>query len=513
MIEISSGAGVQQKVLRSVLRAQSGSSLFAQLGLRRLSGFKDFEGLYQGFCRAVPVQGPKVFMDSLAKMLPQSSMQPLQVLQYPNLLLKGRLLAACNWHGVPLPLAKQALADHVGVERMIRKSLAAQGVNLKGGGFFYLFEQEEARKRGGGDELPVPLVGWHELCEGQRWFWEKNNFKPLCAGLPQGGSRWQWFNAMFDQLKTFGRNVEILVTHPKTLIDFGLYVSQQNGRFVPLRELMPNLKVLALNHYDIGLQRTEMGYLLAGLPNVRWMQWLYNPAGVQAWQGDINIRQRLEVLLDGQTFYEFVPAEDIDPQGRLARGHSRFHAGQVEMGREYCLVVSSVSGLLGVSTGMIMKVMSVDPLQLIAKGPVLKLNGLTENLREDAVVEALGNINSALAGHGVFIRDGLFGHIIADRQPVWVLEVSRPLAELNNGVLESIAKRLHAELDLRCEPYRKAYRAAAFKTPKVHFVPMGTFAAAFTSLPEFTQFDHSADASQCKKVLAAAWDTRVCEAV
>lgn len=504
MIQLPVGGEKQQAVLRKILRAQAESSLFAQLGLKRLVGFKEFEPLYQGFCRAVPVQGPKIFMDSLAKMLPQSNLQPLQVLQNANLLMKGRPMAACSWRGVSLPVTKHALRDHVRVERLVKKNLAAQGVSLHGGEIFYLFEQEEVRRRGGGEELPVPLRGWHEMCEGQRWFWEKNSIKPDCGGLPQGGSRWQWFNAMLDQFKAYGKQVEILVTHPKTLIDFCLYVSQQNGRFVPLRELVPNLKVLALNHFDISIQRTEMGYLLAGLPNVRWMQWLYNPAGVQAWQGDINIRQRMEVLVDGQTFYEFIPLEDMDAMGRLVRGYSRFHAGQVEIGREYHVVVSTLSGLLGVSTGMIMKVMSTEPLQLIAKGPNVLLHGLNENLREDAVVEALGNINSALAGHGVFVRDALFGHVVADRQPVWVLEVSRPLAELNNGILESMAKRLHAELDLRCEPYRKSYRAAFFKAPKVSFVPMGTFAAAFTTVQEFTQFDHSPDAAVCKRVLAAA---------
>jgi hypothetical protein len=345
------------------------------------------------------------------------------------------------------------------------------------------------------------------------FFWNKRRALPHAANLPKGGSRWQWFNAMQDVLKASGASVDVLVTNPRTLIDFGLYVSQQAGRFVPLKDLLPNLKVLALNHYEIGLQRTELGYLLAGLPNLRWMQWIYQPSGLEMWQDDVNIRQRLTMQTDGQVFYEFIPVEDIDAAGRFARTYRRFYTAQLEIGHEYCVVVNTQAGLLGVSTGMIVKVLNTEPLQVLAKGPVVRLNGLGEGLREDSLLEALANINSALTGQGVFVREALLGHHVAERQPMWVLELSRPLGELNEAVLDSVAKRIHAELDLRAAAYRTAYRGAVFKPPQVHFVPMGTFAAAFTSTPEFSQFDHSPDAALCKRVLAAAWETRMCEAV
>lgn len=510
----------QQVLLRQLLKSGVNCSLFNQLGLGRLGSFKDFDILYQGFCRAVPVQGPRVFMDSLAKMLPQQGLAPLQVLQSPNLVTKGKPFAASVWRGTPLPIGLSALHDHLRVEDTMRRKLLMQGVPVRGQ-FFYLFEQEASKLEAGvGQPLPVPLRGWHDLLDAAPAAgiagmlpWNKRKALPHSASLPRGGSRWQWFNAMQDVLKANGKDIDVLVSNPRTLIDFGLYVSQQAGRFVPLAEVLPNLKVLALNHYDIGLQRTELGYLLHGLPQVRWIQWLYAPCGLQAWQEDVNIRQRLTMQMDGQMFYEFVPVDDIDASGRFARSYRRFYAGQLELGQEYCVIISSLSGLLGISTGMVVRVMSVDPLQVIAKGPVVRLNGLGEGVREDSLLEALGNINSALGGQGVFIREALLGHHVADRQPIWVLEVSRPLNELQPAVMDSVAKRLHAELDLRAAGYRSAYRSAAFRPPRVHFVPMGTFAAAFTTTPEFSQFDHSPDASLCKKVLAAAWENQSFEAV
>ncbi|TKW61278.1 MAG: GH3 auxin-responsive promoter family protein [Blastochloris viridis] len=518
MTNMPASIASQQAALRGLLKAGVGCSLFNQLGLGRLGSFKDFDILYQGFCRAVPVQGPRVFMDSLAKMLPQQGLAPLQVLQSPNLVSKGKPLAATLWRGTTLPVSSAATRDHLAVEEIQRKRLLQQGVQVKGS-FFYLFEQEASKLEASvGQPLPVPLRGWHELVEmegSKASFlpWKKRHALPQYSALPRGGSRWQWFNAMQDVLKAHGKDVDVLVSNPRTLIDFCLYVSQQSGRFVALREMVPNLKVLALNHYDLGLQRTELGYLLHGLPHVRWTQWMYQPTGIQAWQDDVNIRQRLTLQTDGQMFYEFVPVEDIDPEGRFARSYRRLYAGQVEAGHEYCLIVSNLSGLLGVSTGLIVRVMNTEPLQIVAKGPVVKLNGLGEALREEALLESLSNINSALNGQGVFVRDALMGHVIAERQPFWVLEVSRPLAELPGPVMDSIAKRLHSELDLRSAGYRSAYRAAAFRPPQVHFVPMGTFAAAFTTSPDFSQFDHSPDAALCKRVLNAAWESQMYEAV
>lgn len=522
----------QQGLLRRLLKAHAGCSLFTQLGLSRLGSFKDFDLLYQGFCRAVPVQGPKVFMDSLSKMLPQSGLAPLQVLQSQNLLLKGKPMAACAWRGVPLPVAMPALKDHLAAEATLCQRLREQGLPLKGV-FFYLSEHESQKEESGGVPLPVPLRGWHELLGLTRSGDISGGLMgkvikvlsflgilrpqvvafPQPGTMPRSGSRWQWFNAMQDVMKAHGPKIEVLVASPRTLLDFGLYVSQQAGRFVPLRELLPNLQVLALNHFDIGLQRTELFYLLQGLSHVRWVQWIYQPTGFQAWQGDMNIRQRLDLQTDGQTFYEFVPVEDIDAAGRFARTYRRFYAAQLELGKEYGITISSLSGLLGVSTGMVVKVVGLNPLQIIAKGPVVQLNGLGEGLREDAILEALGNINSALNGQNVFVREALFGHKVAQRTPTWVIELSRPLAEIPDAVLESIARRLHTELDLRCEKYRISYRMAHFGPPQVHFVPMGTFAATFTHAPDFTQFDHTPDAALCQRVLAAAWESRMKEAV
>ncbi len=516
-------AGRVLQPLRAILRARGGTSLFTQMGLSRLIGFKDDTQLYAGFTRAAPIVAPSVFLNSLSKMLPQGASDPLQVLQSPNLLVKGLPQAAVAVRVgsgmLPLPVSAPLFEDALLAERQLMQRLKTQGIGLRGS-WFMLAEPEYTQ---GGTEMPVPLESWHALLENARgtFFnrWRNPKVWPESAGLPKAGSRWQWFNALRDQLLAHGNSVDVLVTSPKTLVDFALYVAQQSSRFIPLAELMPHLKTLVLTHHDLSLQRTELGYLLKGLPQVRWVQACITPFGVMMTQADVNIRQRLELALGGQCFTEFVPITDCDAAGRPARNARRYHAGQVELGQDYLVVVTTQSGLLAVNTGQVVRVLGVPTptpyglmLPVAARGPAALLNGLGEALREDALLEALGNINTALQGHGLFVRDALLGHIVAERQPFWVMEISRPLAEVEASTLHSIAKRLHAELDLRSISYRNAYRGGALRMPKVHMVPMGTFAAATSGPAEHTQFDHSADATLCRKILASAWEQQVFEA-
>lgn len=500
----------QQAALRRILKNGSGCSLFSQYGINKLGQMRDFELMYQSFTRAVPVTSPRLFVENLAKMQDRQDTGALSMtglvgaLANTNLVGRGKPVMATAWRGVPIPVGQAQLDDFAAAEKNLTGLLARQGLQLRGK--LYHLTEAEATRRENGLTCGNLLLG----VGNQRGWFQTRHVLPKMNDLPDsGGSRLQGFNTHLDQLKTLGSQVSMLAVHPKTLLDFCLYVSQQAGRFMPLKELCPNLQVLAFNGYDPGVQRTELGYVLGGIENLKWVQWSWLPCGLHMAQSDINIRQRLDLMTDGSVFYEFVPEADVFADGRLARNYRRLHAGMLEAGREYLLIVSNQSGLLGISTGLLVKVLQVEPLKLAFKGPATRLHGMGENLREDGVVEAIANINTALQGHGVFVRDAMLGHILSERQPVWALELSRPLPELNDVLLDSIAKRLSGELELRFEGYRLGIRQSGLHMPQVHMLPMGSFAAASVGVPEFTHFDHSADAAEVKKRVASAWQSKM----
>lgn len=498
----------QHAVLRTLVKSHAKTSLFSHLGMSKLGAYKDFDLLYQAFVRATPVQSPRAWMESVTKITSPTATSSntssmLAALSSANLLARGKPLAASFFRGVPLPVGTPAVADHLHAEATLKTHLQKAGIPLAGT-FFYLTDVEPTQRGNA-----VPLLPWMTVVDERRSWFRKRWTAPRFATLPAvGGRRLEWFGAMYDALKVHGKDVSVLIAHPKTLLDFGLYVSQQEGLFVPLATWCPNLKVYLYNSYDVALQRTELSYLFAGLPDLKWAQWLSTPTGLQAWQADINIRQRLELLTHGSTFYEFVPLSDIEPDGKFVRNFKRLHAGQITAGQEYLVIQSTLSGLLAVSSGQVFKILGLEPLRLAARGPVVKLNGLLENFREDGVVEALANINMALSGHGVFVRDALLGHHILDRQPKWVVEVSRPLPEVPQMLLESIAKRLQSELELRSESYRQNCQRLNIKMPILHVVPMGSFAAAALNMPELGHFDLSPDAAGVTRILGAAWQSQ-----
>jgi hypothetical protein len=505
----------QQAVLRRILRANGETSLYANLGLQKLGRYRDFALLYQSFTRAVPVQSPRGFLDNLAKIL-QPPGQPYPLALASPKLITGRAQPSKTvpWRSLPLPWGAPIGDDILYAEGRLRQQLQAQGVPVEAA-FFHLDDLEAVARPAPG----LPASSLAAALDAQRGWWRKRWVLPRAETLSAaGGSRFAWFSAMLDQLRQTGPKISVLVTAPKTLIDFALYVSQQEGAFTPLVKLMPNLQAIIFNHYEVALQRTELGFLLAGLERVKWLQWLWQPTGFTAWQADVNIRQRLQMLGDGQVFYEFVPGADVTADGRLVRNFRRLHAGQLEPGQEYMPVITSLSGLLGVASGQVVKVLQTEPLHIAAKGPTTKLNGLGEGFREDGVVESLANINMALSGHGVFIRDALFGHQVAERQPVWLLEISRPLGEMPKPLLESIAKRLYGEMELRFESYRTATRQTDLKPPEVHLVPIGSFAASHPGPVGALNndgglFDHSRDAAAIRKILKTAWESAIIPAV
>lgn len=511
----------QQKALKRILGANAACSLLSHYGIAKLHKYRDFDLMYQTFHRAVPAQSPRAWLESLNKMVTggavnpaaaAAAFNPLQTLASPSLMTKQKLSGAVWWRGVPMPMVPSLTNDFMAMEAQLKRRLIEQGMPLRGS-FFHLPDFEPV-KRAQDMSGELAVQGLTVAMDAERGWWRKRWTLPrLSAMADVGGSRLQWFSTLLDQVKQVGKQVDVLVASPKTLIDFGLFVSQQESRFVPLRELFPNLKVFAFNGYDLAVQRTELGFMFQGLGGIKWVQWFHNAAGMHLWQDDMNIRQRLVMKLDGQVFYEFVPIEDVYPDGRFVRNYRRLHVGQVEIGREYALLVASEAGLMGISSGQVVRILQREPFYVAMRGPLLRLCGLGEGFREDGVVEAIGNINMALSGHGVFIRELLMGHVMSDRRPVWLVELSRPLTEVGDVVMDSIAKRLHAEMDLRFEGYRNGVRNSNIRPPQVNLVPMGTFAAAQSGVAEYGHFDHSPDATQVKRILGVAWQSKTIEGV
>ena len=71
------------------------------------------------------------------------------------------------------------------------------------------------------------------------------------------------------------------------------------------------------------------------------------------------------MLLNSGIFYEFVPAEEYHSQNP-----TRLTIGQVELGKNYALIINSNAGLWGYSIGDTVKFVSKNPYRLVVTGRI-----------------------------------------------------------------------------------------------------------------------------------------------
>ncbi len=492
----------QEKALRHIIKAGAKTSQFAQLGLQKFYKIRDFDILYAEYSRTTPVVTFAQWMAGVRKMVQRSDIKVIDMLGRKNMLSLEDPLALSPLQEQFVPVHKGLLTPFYHMQKEWKSILKPFGVS-SGGITFHLIDDPVMFPH-----ESTPVIGFDLLVEQQR---KKGMFqasyRPDVDEVTQlGRHRHERFNAYADMLATCGEKVDTLVARPRTLVAFGLFLAQREGRFVPLKELCPNLKIWA--HHDGGVApyQVELGFFLSGL-DVQWMQVMYDASGLLAWQNDLNLRYRLHMPMDTDVFYEFVSLDHMYPDGRLGRNYKRLHVGQIEKGGSYALLISNPYGLLAVNTGWRVKIVETKPLQISFEGPLKYLNAFEERLSELTVSQVLGKINETVSQSGFFVREYMMGDHVQNKQPLWLMEVSQSLKDVHIDTLRNIVNRLHTELELEVGAYRQAFRHGGLLLPQVTFLPLGTF----DSMPEnfkFNHFDYTSDVQLIRQVLSAAWEKR-----
>jgi hypothetical protein len=113
---------------------------------------------------------------------------------------------------------------------------------------------------------------------------------------------------------------------------------------------------------------------------------------------DTEDKRGLLLMLDYGTFYEFIPAEEMDKENP-----PRLTVNDVELGKNYAVVITNNSGLYSYILGDILKFVSLKPLRLIVTGRIGHfLSAFGEHLiveeAEDAIIYACKNTGSEIEG-------------------------------------------------------------------------------------------------------------------
>lgn len=150
------------------------------------------------------------------------------------------------------------------------------------------------------------------------------------------------------------------------------------------------------------------------------------------------------LLLDSGIFYEFIPAEEY-----FNPNPTRLSIGQVELGKNYALIINSNAGLWGYSIGDTVKFVSKNPYRLIVSGRIKHfISAFGEHVIGEEVEKALryamerhpeASVAEFSVAPQVSPAEGLPYHewlIAFERQPAnltqFALDVDQKLCELNS---------------------------------------------------------------------------------
>lgn len=113
---------------------------------------------------------------------------------------------------------------------------------------------------------------------------------------------------------------------------------------------------------------------------------------------DSQTEKGMLLILNAGIFYEFVPADEIHNENP-----SRLTIGEVELGKNYALIVSNNAGLWGYNIGDMIQFVSKDPYRVIVSG---RVKHFTSAFGEHVIAKEVETaLNNAVTEHGGEVID------------------------------------------------------------------------------------------------------------
>ena len=190
---------------------------------------------------------------------------------------------------------------------------------------------------------------------------------------------------------------------------------------------------------------------------------------------DSQHHEGLLLLLNHGMFFEFIPTEDY-----YNKNPSRLNIEEVELGKNYALVINSNAGLWGYSIGDTIKFVSKNPYRIVVTGRIKHfISAFGEHVIGEEVEQAMKQTMQKFSAvelveftvaPRVSVREGLPHH-------EWLIEFARAPEEL-----EVFALELDNQLRARNVYYDDLIRGNILRTLRITALPKNTFIDYMKSL-------------------------------
>lgn len=231
-------------------------------------------------------------------------------------------------------------------------------------------------------------------------------------------------------------------------------------------EVWPNLEVFFHGAVAFGPYRNLFNNLIPGNQMHYWET--YNASeGFFGIQDQANSEELL-LMLDYGIYYEFIPMNDVDQLQTKA-----IRLSEVEIGKNYAMIISTNSGLWRYNIGDTIKFTSLSPYRIKISGRTKHfINAFGEELivenAEAAIIkacEATGAVITNFTAAPVYLEEGKKGG------HEWIIEFRTKPADLGEftHILDSALRTINSDYDAK-----RAHNLALI-APVIHSVSEGTF--------------------------------------
>ena len=233
-----------------------------------------------------------------------------------------------------------------------------------------------------------------------------------------------------------------------------------------IQEVWPNLEVFIHGAVAFPPYKSIFQNLI-GNPDMHFLETYNASEGFFGIQDSFNSDELL-LMLDYGIYYEFIPFENIQQENP-----ETLSLDQVEVGKNYAMVISTNAGLWRYKIGDTVRFTSTDPYRI-------KITGRTKHFinafGEELVIEnAEAAITKACEQTGAEINNFTAGPVyLTDRSKgghEWIIEFAKDPEDLSKfcGILDKTLMENNSDYEA------KRYKSLALQEPIIHHVPEGTF--------------------------------------
>lgn len=333
----------QQAILQHLLKQGSKTQFGKEHNFQDLKTYEDFR-------KAVPIRDYEAFSPYIEKIKKGEQ----------NVLWKGKPIYFAKTSGTTsgvkyIPISKDSISNHINGARNALLCYMAESSNtaFADGKMIFLSGSPELERVGGIPTGRLSGIVNHYIPRYLRGN-QLPSYETNCIE--------DWENKL-DKIvnETISENMTLISGIPPWMQMYFDWLSQRSGG-KKIKELFPKLQVIVHGGVNFEPYKTKLLDSIGG--DVDMIETFPASEGFFAFQ-DVPGQEGLLLNTDAGIFYEFIPAGEIGNENP-----TRLSLGEIKVGENYALIVSTNAGLWGYNIGDTVRFLSTEPYRLVVTGRV-----------------------------------------------------------------------------------------------------------------------------------------------